>query len=54
MNDFDEINEDFRNNSYDEALMDSLEKGEEDIKAGRVISFEEFKEELRIKYGFLL
>ncbi|MCV9927648.1 hypothetical protein OIU83_08305 [Flavobacterium sp. LS1R49] len=34
-----------------EILMLELQKSEEDIKAGRTINFEDFKEKLRTKYN---
>lgn len=36
----------------EEILIQQLQKGEEDIKAGRTIDFEEFKEKLRAQYNF--
>lgn len=36
----------------EEILIQQLQKGEEDIKAGRTIDFEDFKNELRTKYNF--
>lgn len=34
----------------EEILMQELQKSEEDIKAGRTINFEDFKQKLRAKY----
>lgn len=36
----------------EEILIQQLQKGEEDIKAGRTIDFQDFKNELRAKYNF--
>ncbi|MBO9584732.1 MAG: hypothetical protein J7574_11290 [Flavobacterium sp.] len=36
---------------FDEDLIQALEKSEDDIKAGRVISFSDFKEKLKDKYN---
>jgi hypothetical protein len=36
----------------EEMLIQQLQKGEEDIKAGRTINFQDFKNELRTKYNF--
>lgn len=35
----------------EEILMQELQKSEEDIKAGRTIDFEDFKQKLRAKYN---
>ncbi|KFF04522.1 hypothetical protein [Flavobacterium reichenbachii] len=35
----------------EEILMQELQKSEEDIKAGRTINFEDFKQKLKIKYN---
>ncbi|MXO04313.1 hypothetical protein [Flavobacterium sp. HBTb2-11-1] len=35
----------------EELLIEELKKGEEDIRAGRTIDFDDFKERLRAKYN---
>ena len=35
----------------EEMLIEELKKGEEDIRAGRTIDFDDFKERLRAKYN---
>jgi len=35
----------------EEILMQELQKSEEDIKAGRTINFEDFKQKLRTNYN---
>ncbi len=35
-----------------ELLMEELRKSEEDIEAGRIIDYSDFKEKLRARYNF--
>jgi len=48
MEEFDDF--DYQNNL--ELLMEELQKSEEDIEAGRIIYYSDFKEKLRAMYNF--
>ncbi|KRD10434.1 hypothetical protein ASE21_12080 [Flavobacterium sp. Root901] len=50
MNEIMENSEDLLNDLQDDVILELLHKGDDDIKAGRLISFSDFKEKLRIKY----
>ncbi|WP_187775439.1 hypothetical protein [Flavobacterium johnsoniae] len=45
-----ENSEDLVNDFQDETISKELQKSEEDIKAGRTIDFEDFKQKLKTKY----
>ena len=51
MNEIIENSEDLYKSFSDETLNEELQKSLEDIKAGRVISFSEFKEKLKKRYN---
>jgi hypothetical protein len=44
-----ELDDDYQNL---EKLIDQLKKSEEDIEAGRIIDYSDFKEKLRIRNNF--
>lgn len=46
-----ENSEDLVNDFQDETISKELQKSEEDIKAGRTIDFEDFKQKLKAKYN---
>ncbi|WP_161595777.1 hypothetical protein [Flavobacterium pectinovorum] len=44
-----ELDDDYQNSL--EKLIEELQKSEEDIEAGRIIDYSDFKEKLRIRYN---